>query len=138
MATGVAAALAAQGLAGTVPVSGQDADVAALNRVALGTQLVSVWKDARAWAPQPVRLPCLGWWRHSCRRRGNGRVRLHEQGVRSRDRVDQHPPDPDPDHPGANLNEVVDANWITGEELCAGVTAGTVAPAPDRLRSEAN
>ena len=47
MAGGVVAALEAQGLAGTVPVSGQDGDQAALNRVALGTQTVSVWKDAR-------------------------------------------------------------------------------------------
>jgi D-xylose transport system substrate-binding protein len=47
MAGGVIAALAAQGLAGTVPVSGQDGDHAALNRVARGTQTVSVWKDAR-------------------------------------------------------------------------------------------
>ena len=30
-----------------MPVSGQDGDHAALNRVALGTQTVSVWKDAR-------------------------------------------------------------------------------------------
>ena len=47
MAGGVVAALAAQGLAGKVPVSGQDGDAAALNRVALGTQTVDVWKDAR-------------------------------------------------------------------------------------------
>ena len=46
-AGGVVAALEAQGLAGSVPVSGQDGDHAALNRVALGTQTVSVWKDAR-------------------------------------------------------------------------------------------
>ena len=45
---GVVAALEAQGLAGSVPVSGQDGDKAALNRVALGTQTVSVWKDSRA------------------------------------------------------------------------------------------
>ena len=30
-----------------IPVSGQDGDKAALNRIALGTQTVSVWKDAR-------------------------------------------------------------------------------------------
>ena len=36
-----------RGLAGSVPVSGQDGDHAALNRIALGTQTVSVWKDAR-------------------------------------------------------------------------------------------
>ncbi len=45
-AGGVVAALTAQGLEG-IPVSGQDGDHAALNRVALGTQTVSVWKDAR-------------------------------------------------------------------------------------------
>ena len=47
MAGGVIAALEAQGLAGEVPVSGQDGDQPALNRVALGTQTVDVWKDAR-------------------------------------------------------------------------------------------
>ncbi len=46
-AGGAIAALTAQGLAGAVPVSGQDGDHAALNRIALGTQTVSVWKDAR-------------------------------------------------------------------------------------------
>ncbi|MBL4811766.1 MAG: D-xylose ABC transporter substrate-binding protein, partial [Rhodobacteraceae bacterium] len=46
-AGGVVAALTAQGMQG-IPVSGQDGDHAALNRVAAGTQTVSVWKDARA------------------------------------------------------------------------------------------
>jgi D-xylose transport system substrate-binding protein len=46
-AGGVVAALTAQGMEG-IPVSGQDGDHGALNRVALGTQTVSVWKDARA------------------------------------------------------------------------------------------
>lgn len=45
MAGGVAAALAAQGL--NVPLGGQDGDLAAINRVARGTQTVSVWKNAR-------------------------------------------------------------------------------------------
>ncbi len=45
MAGGVAAALAAQGL--NVPLGGQDGDLAAINRVARGTQTVSVWKDSR-------------------------------------------------------------------------------------------
>ncbi|MFN3969778.1 MAG: substrate-binding domain-containing protein [Gemmobacter sp.] len=45
MAGGAIAALAAQGL--TIPVGGQDGDLAALNRVARGTQTVSVWKDSR-------------------------------------------------------------------------------------------
>ncbi len=45
MAGGVVAALAAQGL--VIPVGGQDGDLAAINRVARGTQTVSVWKDSR-------------------------------------------------------------------------------------------
>ena len=45
MAGGVVAALAAQGL--VIPVGGQDGDHAAINRVARGSQTVSVWKDAR-------------------------------------------------------------------------------------------
>ena len=45
MAGGAIAALQAQGL--NVPVGGQDGDLAALNRVARGTQTVSVWKDSR-------------------------------------------------------------------------------------------
>ena len=45
MAGGAAAALAAQGL--VVPLGGQDGDLAAINRVARGTQTVSVWKDSR-------------------------------------------------------------------------------------------
>ena len=46
MAGGVVAALTAKGIKG-VPVSGQDGDHAALNRVAMGSQTVSVWKDSR-------------------------------------------------------------------------------------------
>lgn len=46
-AGGAVAALASQGLDGLVPVSGQDADQAALNRVATGTQTLTVWKDSR-------------------------------------------------------------------------------------------
>jgi len=45
MAGGVIAALAAQGL--VIPVGGQDGDLAAINRVARGSQTVSVWKDSR-------------------------------------------------------------------------------------------
>ncbi len=40
------AALTAQGMSG-IPVGGQDGDLAAINRVALGTQTVSVWKNAK-------------------------------------------------------------------------------------------
>ncbi|HJU51804.1 MAG TPA: substrate-binding domain-containing protein [Acidimicrobiia bacterium] len=125
MAGGVVAALEAQGLAGTVPVSGQDGDLAALNRVALGTQSVSVWKDARE----------LG------RAAGEAAIQL-AQGAAIEDvaGVVQF------DSPGGNsmtsilltpiaitqdnLDVVVDAEWITVEELCQGVSAGAVAVCP--------
>jgi D-xylose transport system substrate-binding protein len=45
MAGGAVAALQAQGL--NIPVGGQDGDLAAINRVARGTQTVSVWKNVR-------------------------------------------------------------------------------------------
>jgi D-xylose transport system substrate-binding protein len=120
-AGGVITALAAQGLAGLVPVSGQDGDAAALNRIALGTQTVSVWKDARE----------LG------KKAGEAAIAL-AKGTAMADL---------PDtvmfaSPGGNqmtsylltpvpitidnLQVVIDAGWITVETLCQGVTAGTV------------
>lgn len=54
-AGGVIAALGARGIQG-LPVSGQDGDHAALNRIALGLQTVSVWKDARQLGQQAARL----------------------------------------------------------------------------------
>ncbi|MEM7491608.1 MAG: substrate-binding domain-containing protein [Pseudomonadota bacterium] len=47
-AGGVVAALQSRAMDGAVPVSGQDGDIAALNRIAQGTQTVTAWKDARA------------------------------------------------------------------------------------------
>jgi D-xylose transport system substrate-binding protein len=55
MASGVVAALEAQGLAGTIPVSGQDGDAAALNRVALGGRTPS--SSARLPASSPHSSP---------------------------------------------------------------------------------
>ena len=46
-------------MAGAVPVSGQDGDHAALNRIALGTQTVSVWKDARELGKQAAEIALL-------------------------------------------------------------------------------
>ena len=58
-AGGVVAALSAQGLDGSVPVSGQDGDHAALNRVARGTQTVSVWKDARVLGQKAAEIAAM-------------------------------------------------------------------------------
>jgi D-xylose transport system substrate-binding protein len=135
MATGVVAALDAVGLAGTVPVTGQDGDLPALNRVALGTQLVSVWKDAFG----------LG------KTAGEVAVQL-AQGVAladvkaPSDLADHVAPEAGLDAqtfttPGGidvwsiilkptpitreNLNLVIDLGWEPQDAVCAGVSAGT-------------
>lgn len=120
-AGGAVAALSAVGLAG-IPVSGQDADHAALNRVALGTQTVSVWKDSRD----------LG--------KNAAEIALTMAGGKSLDEV---PDSVKWTSPGGkemtarfltpvpitkdNLQLVVDAGWIPLDVLCQGVKAG---PAP--------
>ncbi len=122
MAGGVVAALEAQGLAGTVPVTGQDGDHAALNRVALGTQLVSVWKDSRvlgkaaaeaankiAEGTKPSELP--------------GAIKF--AGGQKKIEVDAILLAPNP-ITRANLNDVIDGGWVPKEKVCAGVPAGTV------------
>ena len=136
MATGVVAALDAVGLAGTVPVTGQDGDDPALNRVALGTQLVSVWKDAFA----------LG------QTAGEVAVQLADgvalEDVQAPDDLEAHvaPEGGTAAQPFAtpggievwsiiltptpitleNLNLVVDLGWVTQDIVCAGVEPGTV------------
>ncbi|MCB1517480.1 MAG: substrate-binding domain-containing protein [Hyphomicrobiaceae bacterium] len=123
MASGVVAALAAQGLAGQVPVSGQDADLAALNRVALGTQSVSVWKDARdlGHAAAQVAVDLAGG---ASMDSIDGSV-MFDGGPKG---VNMHSifltPIP---ITRDNLNLVIDAGWISKEQACQGVAAGTVA-----------
>jgi D-xylose transport system substrate-binding protein len=56
MAGGIIAALKAQGLAGDVPVTGQDASLEGLQRIVLGTQGVSVFKDFRLQAPAAAKI----------------------------------------------------------------------------------
>jgi D-xylose transport system substrate-binding protein len=125
MAGGAIAALEAQGLAGQVPVSGQDGDLAALNRVALGTQTVDVWKDARALGtaageaaialcgnPDPAAV--------------SGASAFTTPGENELSSIFLEPIPITQD----NLDVVVDAGWISTEELCDGVEAGSVAACP--------
>jgi D-xylose transport system substrate-binding protein len=120
-AGGVVAALTAQGMEG-IPVSGQDGDMAALNRVAMGTQTVSVWKDSRE----------LG--------RTAGEVAVALAGGATFDQVEGAA---EFTTPGGNtvwsillapqpitrdnLNLVLDAGWIAKDMLCQGVNAADVA-----------
>jgi D-xylose transport system substrate-binding protein len=49
-------ALAAQGLAGKVPITGQDAELSAAIRVAQGTQSMTIFKDTRALAKKAIEM----------------------------------------------------------------------------------
>jgi D-xylose transport system substrate-binding protein len=55
-ALGELQALAAQGLAGKVPISGQDATADGCNSIVKGEQTVTVFKDTRLLAPQAVSM----------------------------------------------------------------------------------
>jgi D-xylose transport system substrate-binding protein len=121
MASGVVSALEAQGLAGEVPVSGQDGDLAALNRVALGTQSVSVWKDARELGTAAGEA-ALALAQGSAIGDVSGVIQFDSPGGNSMTSILLDPIAITQD----NLDLVVDAGWISVEEVCQGVTAGSV------------
>jgi D-xylose transport system substrate-binding protein len=125
MAGGVVAALAAQGLDGAVPVSGQDGDTAALNRVALGTQSVSVWKDARELG-RAAGEAAVALASGTALADVAGVVQFDSPGGNSLTSILLIPLAITQD----NLDVVLDAEWITVEVLCQGVAAGTVAACP--------
>jgi D-xylose transport system substrate-binding protein len=123
MAGGVVAALEAQGLAGTVPVTGQDGDHAALNRVALGTQLVSVWKDARVLGKAAGEAAnAIAEGSNAADLAGVIKFSGGKKGVE----VNAILIAPNP-ITKANLNDVIDGGWVSKEKVCAGVAAGSVA-----------
>jgi D-xylose transport system substrate-binding protein len=55
-AGGVIQALMAQGLAGKIPVSGQDAELAAVQRIVEGTQTMTVYKPIKALTEKVAEL----------------------------------------------------------------------------------
>jgi D-xylose transport system substrate-binding protein len=105
-----------------VPVSGQDGDHAALNRIALGTQTVSVWKDARELGKNAAEIA---------------------SELADGKKMSDIPHVQDFKTPGGNtvksvfltpvaitkdnLNVVIDAGWIKKDEVCTGVKPGSVA-----------
>ncbi|MFN3505963.1 MAG: D-xylose ABC transporter substrate-binding protein [Allorhizobium sp.] len=123
MAGGVVAALEAQGLAGSVPVSGQDGDKAALNRVALGTQTVSVWKDSRELGKKAAEIANeLAAGKSMDEIEGTVKFSGGPKGVEMNSYfIAPLPITKD------NLNVVIDAGWISKAEACQGVAAGSVA-----------
>jgi D-xylose transport system substrate-binding protein len=113
MAGGVLAALMAQGLEG-LPLSGQDGDHAALNRVARGLQTVSVWKDARALGREAARVALelaagrsvegTRTWTHGPRGTAVDAILLEPIAITRQ-----------------NLSLVIDAGWAPRESVCRGV-----------------
>jgi D-xylose transport system substrate-binding protein len=121
-AGGAIAALAAQGLSGSVPVSGQDADKAALNRVALGTQTVTVFKDARELGGKAAEIAV---------QLAGGKKLSEIQGAKpwslgpkkqNMTALFLTPVAVTKD----NLNVVIDAGWVTKDVVCQGVKPGSV------------
>ncbi|MDA4844561.1 D-xylose ABC transporter substrate-binding protein [Hoeflea poritis] len=122
-AGGVVAALSAQGLDGSVPVSGQDGDHAALNRVALGTQTVSVWKDARELGKNAaVVASVLADGTAMADVPGAVKWSGGPNGVEM-NAIFLAPVPITKD----NLDVVIDAGWIGKDVVCQGVASGTVA-----------
>lgn len=120
-AGGVVAALTAQGMEG-IPVSGQDGDHAALNRIAKGTQTVSVWKDARDLGRAAGEIAVA---------LANGTAMADIEGAGAWTspggaQLTARFLEPVPITAG-NLSVVVDAGWIAQDVLCQGVSGG---PAP--------
>ncbi|WP_210495335.1 D-xylose ABC transporter substrate-binding protein [Microvirga antarctica] len=121
-AGGAIAALAAQGLAGSVPVSGQDADKAALNRVALGTQTVSVFKDARELGRNAAEIALqLAGGKKVSEVKGSMPWNLGPK-KQAMTAIFLKPVPITKD----NLNVVIDAGWVSKDVVCQGVKAGSV------------
>jgi D-xylose transport system substrate-binding protein len=121
-AGGAIAALSAQGLAGVVAVSGQDGDHAALNRIALGTQTVSVWKDARALGKAAAEI-ALVLTEGKTMSEIPGAVKF--SGGPRKVEMNSVFLTPVPITKD-NLDIVIDAGWVKKEEVCRGVKPGAV------------
>jgi D-xylose transport system substrate-binding protein len=121
MASGVVAALEAQGMVG-IPVGGQDGDLAAINRVALGTQTVSVWKNARDLGKVAAEAAnAIAEGTDAATLPGVGKFSGGAKGVE----VNAILLAPTPITKD-NLSVAIDAGHITKDQACAGVAAGAV------------
>lgn len=122
-AGGAIAALEAQGLAGSVPVSGQDGDHAALNRIALGTQTVSVWKDSRELGKAAAEI-ANQLAEGTAMDAVEGAVKWADGPNGVEMNAIFLAPNP---ITRDNLGVVIDAGWVSKEVVCQGVAAGTAA-----------
>ena len=105
-----------------MPVSGQDGDHAALNRVALGTQTVSVWKDARELGKKAAEIAVA---LADGKKIGDIPGVVKFTGGPKKVEMNSIFLTPVPITKD-NLDVVIDAGWITKDEVCQGVKPGTV------------
>ncbi len=116
-AGGVVAALKAQNMVG-IPVSGQDGDIAALNRVALGEQTVSVWKDARKLGDAAGTVAIqLGKGKKPKDIAGTVVFSGGTKNIAMTSMLLKPLP-----ITADNLDEVIKASWATKAQVCKGVT----------------
>ncbi len=115
-AGGVVAALTSQGLVGKIPVSGQDGDIAALNRIAKGFQTVSAWKNSCDLGRQAVQIGIALASGKPADQVGTSKFCGGPQKI-CQDAVELKPVAITRD----NLNIMLDAGWLTKDQLCAGV-----------------
>ena len=121
MAAGVTAALGGNA-DGKVKIGGQDGDPAALNRVALGRQVVSVWKDATELGTAAGKAALELCKDPDVSKVTGAQPRKTTGGLDSfGEQLNPIPITKD------NLQVVLDAKWITKEVLCKDVTPGSVA-----------
>ncbi len=105
-----------------MPVSGQDGDLANLNKVALGEQTVDVWKDARQLG-KAAGDAAIQLCKDKDVTKVTGAKPFTTPGGNSLSTIQLQPIPITKD----NLNVVLDAGWITKDVLCKDVPAGKVA-----------
>jgi D-xylose transport system substrate-binding protein len=115
-AGGVAAALASQDMLG-IPLSGQDGDKAALNRIAKGQQTVTIWKNSYLLG-QAAAKAAIEMAEGKQPTEVDGVVTFQTESGRDQPAILLKPIAITRD----NLNEVLDAKWIDKKDLCQGVT----------------
>jgi D-xylose transport system substrate-binding protein len=120
-AGGAVAAMKAQNLTG-IPVSGQDADIAALNRVARGEQTVTVFKDTNVLGEAAGRLAAelakgkslkdvkgASVWTGGTKQLPIHSIFLKPIAITA-----------------DNLDVVIKSNWATKQQVCNGVTGANI------------
>ena len=118
MAGGIVAALKAQKLAGKVPVTGQDATIEGLQRVLLGTQGVTVFKDIRVQARAAAEV-AAAYLKHQTptvfnAKTPNGQVNVPSVLLKVQP-IDK-----------SNITTLISNGYVTKGELCKGLPASGV------------